>query len=180
MNTGSATCTLWLWRCFFVFCCRWYICINVLLNNYSAYHFRMKNSLTWHIYERWLPQNLLKLVLAHFLVIYSAVVRPSLVPGSDIHQESAITYSVGASIMYLTTAARAFVVPPVAVYFTAIRKSSRITDQKNTCAQSERKAFYFSSSIVSCDCHRNSSYSCEVCGWYPTVTPSPSSPSPPP
>ena len=122
----------------------------------------MEISLTCHSYERFLPQNLRKRVVARYLVIYNAVVRPSLVPGCDIHQESAITYSVGVSIMYLTAAASAIVVPPVAVYFTAIGKSCHITDQKDTCAQSERKPFYFSSSIVSCDCHRNSSYSCEV------------------
>ena len=127
----------------------------------------MKSSLTCHFYERCLPNNQMKLVISHFLVIYSAVVRPSLVQGSDIHQESAITYSVGVSIMYLTVAASAIVVPPVAVYFAAIGKSCRITDQKDTCAQSERKPFYFFSSIVSCDRHRNSSFSCKRCGWYP-------------
>ena len=50
--------------------------------------------------------------------MYKAVVPPSLVPGSDIHQKSAIHYSVvGVSVSYLTpamSASRAVVFPPVA------------------------------------------------------------------
>ena len=148
-----------------VFFGRWYIGLNVLLNNYSVYHLRMESSLTCHIYERCVPKNVQKLVLAHLLVIYTTVVHPSLVPGSDIHQESAITYSVGVSIMYLTAVASAIVVPPVAAYFTDIGNSCHITGQKDTCAQRERKPFYFSSSIGSCNRHRNSCFSFEVCGW---------------
>ena len=107
--------------------------------------------------------------------MYTTVVPPSLVPGSDIHQKSVIHYSVvGVSISYLTPvrASCALVVPPVAEYFTALRKSCHITGQKDSCAQSERipSNLQFSSSIVNTDPHCKNCFSCEVCEWYLTVT----------
>ena len=115
--------------------------------------------------------------------MYSTVVPPSLVPGGDIHQKSAIHYSVvGVSVLYLTPAVKgphAVVVPPVAEFVIALRTFCHITGQKDSCAQSENIIFrhfkvQFSSSIVSLDPHCNSCCSCELCGWYPTITPSPS------
>ena len=112
-------------------------------------------------------------------VIYKAVVPPSLVPGSDVHQKSVIHYSVvGVSVSYLTpamSASRAVVVPLVAEYSDTLRKSCHITDQKDSCAQSESISLckhivikvQFSISTVSSDPHLNSCYSCELCGWSP-------------
>ena len=119
--------------------------------------------------------------------MYITVVPPSLVPGGDIHQKSVVHYFVvGVSVLYLTPAVRAscaVVVPPVAEYLTTPK--CQITDQKDSCAQSENVIFrhfkvQFSSSIVSPDPHCNSHYSCELSGSYPTITPFPSSLSLPP
>ena len=112
--------------------------------------------------------------------MYPAVVPPSLVNRSDIHQKSVTHYSVvGVSISYLTPAGRvswALVGPPVADCLTTHRQSCHITDQKKSCAQSDIiiSNVHFSSSIVSLDPYCNSCYSCGLYGWCPTVTPSPS------
>ena len=115
--------------------------------------------------------------------IYKAVVPPSLVPGGDIHQKSVFHYSVvGVSVSYLTPAMssfRAVVFPPVADYLATLRKSCHITDQKDSCAQSESISLckhvvskvQFSSSTVSSDPHLSSCYSCELYGSYTTITP---------
>ena len=104
------------------------------------------------------------------------MVPPSLILGSDIHQKGVFHYSVvGVSVLYLTPAVRTYwavVIPPVADNLTVLRKSCYITDQKDSCAQSERISsnVQFSSSIVSPDTQCNSCYSCKLYGWYCTVT----------
>ena len=130
--------------------------------------------------------------LCPFSVLYKAVVPPSLVPGGDIHQKSVIHYSVvGVSVSYLTpamSASRAVVFPLVADQLVTLRKFCHITDQKDSCAQSESISLckyivskvQFSSCIVSSDPHLNSYYSCELCGSYTTITPYSSSLSLPP
>ena len=114
--------------------------------------------------------------LCLLLVLYSTVVPPSLVQGSEIHQKSVFHCSVvGISVLYLTNAVRAsctVVVPLVVDNLTGLRKACHITGQKDSCAQSKRisSKVQFSSSIVSADTHLNSCYSCKLYIWYCTVT----------
>ena len=124
--------------------------------------------------------------------MYKTVVPPSMIPGSDIHQKSVTHYSVvGVTISYRApaiSASRAVVFPLVTEYLATLRKSCHITGQKVSCSQSESISsckhivikVQFSSSIVGPDPHCNSCYSCELNGWYPTITPFPSSLSLPP
>ena len=90
--------------------------------------------------------------------MYFTVVPPSLVPGSDIHQKSVIHYSVvGVSVLYLTPAVSAVVVPRVADNLATPVKSCHITGQQDSSSQSESTSFcklvkiQFSSSTVSPD-----------------------------
>ena len=110
--------------------------------------------------------------------MYSTEVPLLSVPGYDVHQKSVIHCSVvGVSSSYLTPTVKvsiAAVVPPVADYLIAISQSCHIAGQKDSCANNDIIPT-FSSSTINPDLRCDNCDSCELCGWYPTIHPHPSS-----